>query len=157
MLPQKETPFYADEGYWHLTSVNGTSEQVEFVAILRNFSRKALEELDAKIYQIRDELSAKYPKAKINVEISEQYENMKPYVEKMPKPKEVAYEALRKNGINPKSTKIRGGTDGATFSKMGLVTPNLGTGSYNHHGRFEFLVIQEFEKMIQVLIDILKI
>jgi tripeptide aminopeptidase len=82
---------------------------------------------------------------------------MKPYVEKMPKPKEVAYEALRKNGINPRSTKIRGGTDGATFSKMGLVTPNLGTGSYNHHGRFEFLVIQEFEKMIQVLIDILKI
>ena len=156
MLPQKETPFYADEGYWHLTSVNGTSEQVEFVAILRNFSRKALEELDAKIYQIRDELSAKYPKAKIKVEISEQYENMKPYVDKDPRPVEKAEAALRKRGIEPKFERIKGGTDGATFSKMGLVTPNLGTGSGNHHGRFEYLCIQDFNTMIDIVLEIIK-
>ena len=82
---------------------------------------------------------------------------MKKYVEKNPKPLEIAQEAIRKNGLEPKSTKIRGGTDGATFSKMGLVTPNLGTGSYNHHGRFEFLVIQEYEKMIQIVLDIVKL
>ena len=99
----------------------------------------------------------KYPGINIEVSIREQYENMKPYVDKNPKPVELAKAALRKNGIEPVSTKIRGGTDGATFSKMGLVTPNLGTGSYNHHGRFEFLVIQQFEKMIDVVIDILKI
>ena len=156
MLPQKETPFYADEGYWHLTSVNGTSEQVEFVAILRNFSRKALEELDAKIYQIRDELSAKYPKAKIKVEISEQYENMKPYVDKDPRPAKKAEAALRKLGIEPKFERIKGGTDGATFSKMGLVTPNLGTGSGNHHGRFEYLCIQDFNTMIDIVLEIIK-
>lgn len=156
MLPQKETPFYADEGYWHLTSVNGTSEQAEFVAILRNFSRKALEELDAKIYQIRDELSAKYPKAKIKVEISEQYENMKPYVDKDPRPVKKAEAALRKLGIEPKFERIKGGTDGATFSKMGLVTPNLGTGSGNHHGRFEYLCIQDFNTMIEIVLEIIK-
>ena len=156
MLPQKETPFYADEGYWHLTSVNGTSEQVEFIAILRNFSRKALEELDAKIYQIRDELSAKYPKAKIKVEISEQYENMKPYVDKDPRPAKKAEAALRKLGIEPKFERIKGGTDGATFSKMGLVTPNLGTGSGNHHGRFEYLCIQDFNTMIDIVLEIIK-
>ena len=69
---------------------------------------------------------------------------------------EKAKAALIKNGLTPKTTKIRGGTDGATFSKNGLATPNLGTGSYNHHGRFEFLDIQEFEKMIDVVIDLVK-
>ena len=155
-LPQKETPYYADEGYWHLTSVNGTSESVEFVAILRNFSRQKLEELDARILQIIDEMAEKYPKAKIKVEISEQYENMKPFVEKDPRPVQKAEAALRKLGIEPVFSRIKGGTDGATFSKMGLVTPNLGTGSGNHHGRFEYLVVQDFEKMIDVVLEIIR-
>ena len=155
-LPQKETPFYADEGYWHLTSVNGTSEKAELVAILRNFSRQKLEELDAHILQIRDELANKYPKAKIQVEISEQYENMKMYVDKDPRPVEKAAAALRKFGIEPQFGRIKGGTDGATFSKMGLVTPNLGTGSGNHHGRFEYLSVQDFEKMIEIVLEIIR-
>ena len=154
-LPEKETPFYANEGYWHLTSSNGTSEKAEFVAILRNFSREKLELLDARIYQIRDELSKKYPKTKIQVEISEQYENMKKYVDKDPRPVEKAAAALRKFGIEPVFDRIKGGTDGATFSKMGLVTPNLGTGSGNHHGRFEYLCIQDFEKMIEIILEII--
>ena len=156
-LPQKETPFYANEGYWHLTSANGTSEKTEFVAILRNFSREKLEELDKLIYQIRDDMQAKYPKAKIEVEIREQYENMKMYVEKDPRPVKKAEEALRKLGLEPVFSRIKGGTDGATFSKMGLVTPNLGTGSGNHHGRFEYLVVQDFEKMIEIVLEIVKI
>ena len=155
-LPEKETPFYADEGYWHLTSSNGTSEKTEFVAILRNFSREKLEELDKKIFGIRDNLSKKYPKAKIVVDIKEQYENMKPYVEKDPRPVKKAEAAIRKFGLEPEFTRIKGGTDGATFSKMGLVTPNLGTGSGNHHGRFEYLVVQDFEKMIDIVLEIVK-
>ena len=155
-LPEKETPFYADEGYWHLTSINGTSEKVEFVAILRNFSREKLEELDVKIYDIQKQLQKKYPTAKIDVQISEQYENMKAYVDKDPRPVQKAEAAIRKMGLEPKFTRIKGGTDGATFSKMGLVTPNLGTGSGNHHGRFEFLCIQDFEKMIEIVLEIIK-
>ena len=155
-LPQKETPFYADEGYWHLTSINGTSEKVEFVAILRNFSRQKLEELDTRIEQIRDEMSKKYPKAKIQIEITEQYENMKVYVDKDPRPVKKAEAALRKFGIKPVFSRIKGGTDGATFSKMGLVTPNLGTGSGNHHGRFEYLSVQDFEKMIEIVLEIIR-
>ncbi len=156
-LPQKETPYYANEGYWHLTSANGTSEKTEFIAILRNFSREKLEELDKLIYQIRDDMQVKYPKAKIEVEIREQYENMKMYVEKDPRPVKKAEEALRNLGIEPVFSRIKGGTDGATFSKMGLVTPNLGTGSGNHHGRFEYLVVQDFEKMIEIVLEIVKI
>ena len=155
-LPQEETPFYADEGYWHLTSVNGTSEKAELVAILRNFSRENLEKLDARILQIRDELIKKYPKAKIQIDITEQYENMKMYVDKDPRPVEKASAALRHFGIEPKFDRIKGGTDGATFSKMGLVTPNLGTGSGNHHGRFEYLSIQDFEKMIEIVLEIIR-
>ena len=155
-LPEKETPFYGDEGYWHLTSVNGTSEKCEFVAILRNFSREELEKLDQKIYKIRDNLANKYPKAKIEVEITEQYENMKAYVDKDPRPVKRAEAALKRLGIEPVFARIKGGTDGATFSKMGLVTPNLGTGSGNHHGRFEYLVVQDFEKMIEIVLEIIK-
>ena len=156
-LPQKETPFYADEGYWHLTSANGTSEKTEFVAILRNFSTEKLEALDKLIYQIRDDMMVKYPKAKIEVEIKEQYENMKMYVDKDPRPVKKAEAALRKLGYEPVFSRIKGGTDGATFSKMGLVTPNLGTGSGNHHGRYEYLVVQDFEKMIEIVLEIVKI
>ena len=156
-LPQKETPYYADEGYWHLTSATGTSEKTEFVAILRNFSREKLEDLDRLIYQIKDDMSNKYPKAKIEVEISEQYENMRMYVEKDPRPVKKAEAALKKLGYEPVFSKIKGGTDGATFSKMGLVTPNLGTGSGNHHGRFEYLVVQDFEKMIEIVLEIIRI
>ena len=156
LLPQEETPFYQNEGYWHLTSTNGTSEKVEFVAILRNFSREKLEELDAKIYDIQKQLSNKYPTAKIDVQITEQYENMKAYVDKDPRPVKKAEAAIRKMGLEPEFTRIKGGTDGATFSKMGLVTPNLGTGSGNHHGRFEFLCVQDFEKMIEIVLEIVK-
>ena len=158
-MPKNETPFDAgyDDGYWHATGIDGSSESCSLETIFRDFDREKLIQRDKQIKRIVDKLNAKYPKCKVTYEIREQYENMKPYVDKFPKPVEVAKEALRKNGINPISTKIRGGTDGATFSKMGLVTPNLGTGSYNHHGRFEYLDIQEFEKMIDVVLDIVKI
>ena len=159
MLPPKETPFDAneDEGYWHMNGIEGTSDKVHMDMILRDFDREKLLKRDDLIEKSIQSLLEKYSGITIDYKISEQYENMKPYVEQFPKPVAVAKAAMIKNGLEPKSSKIRGGTDGATFSKMGLVTPNLGTGSYNHHGRFEFLVIQQFEKMIDVVIDILRI
>lgn len=159
MLPKNETPFDAneDDGYWHINGVSGSSDKVHMDMILREFDAKKLANRDDFIKNCVNSLIKKYPGITIEYEIKNQYENMKPYVDKFSKPVEIAKASLKKNGIEPRSTKIRGGTDGATFSKMGLVTPNLGTGSYNHHGRFEFLVIQQFEKMIDVIIDILKV
>ena len=81
---------------------------------------------------------------------------MRKYVDKKPMAIRRAKEALKKNGVEPSLGAIRGGTDGATFSKNGLITPNLGTGSYNHHGRYEFLDVQEFEKMIDIVIDLVR-
>ena len=158
-MPLKETPYDAneDEGYWHINDVNGTSESITASMILREFDKNKLNQRVEHIKKVVNNLNNKYPKAHLEVEFFDQYENMEEYVIKDPRPVKLAYDALKKNGITPRSTKIRGGTDGATLSKMGLVTPNLGTGSYNHHGRYEYLVIQEFEKMINVVIDILKI
>ncbi|MFA7032034.1 MAG: peptidase T [Bacilli bacterium] len=158
-LPQDETPFDAgeDDGYWHINNLNGTSESAELEMIIRDFDKQKLLQRGELIKRIAENLQQKYPKITISITIKDQYENMKPYVERDSRAVDLARSALLKNGITPRSTKIRGGTDGATFSKMGLVTPNLGTGSYNHHGRYEYLVIQEFEKMIDIVVDMMKI
>ena len=156
-LPAKETPYDAneDEGYWHLTSIEGTGEKACLEMILRDFDREKLNKRDEQIKQIVKDIQTKWPKAKLELTIKEQYENMEPYVKKDPRPVNKAIEAMKIIGLNPKSTKIRGGTDGATMSKMGLVTPNLGTGSANHHGRYEYLVVQDFLKMIELVKTIL--
>ena len=125
--------------------------------ILRDFDYEALLRRGEHIKTEAEKLQNKYQKARIKVDIKEQYFNMLPYVQKDPRPLEKATKALSNNEISPKNTKIRGGTDGATFSKMGLPTPNLGTGSANHHGRFEYLVVQDFLKMIDIVVDIMKI
>lgn len=158
-FPKDQTPYDAgyDDGYWHMNNVNGTSEVVDLDMILRDFDYDNLLKRGQFIRDEAAKLQKKYPKAKIEVTIREQYYNMLPYVLKDSRPVEKAKAALVKNGLTPRTTKIRGGTDGATFSKMGLTTPNLGTGSTNHHGRFEYLVVQDFLKMIDVVLDIVRL
>lgn len=158
-LPKGETPFEAneDEGYWHINSLTGSSDKMELDMILREFDADKLAKRERGVINSVNRIQQKYPKAKLTLKIKDQYENMRPYVDANPLPLEFARKALIKNGLTPKHTKIRGGTDGATFSKMGLVTPNLGTGSANHHGRYEYLVIQDFLKMIEIITDIVKI
>ena len=157
-LPQNETPFDSEgkEGYWHLNEINGDSEHASLHFILRDFKEEGME---ARIKVFEDAVRAieeKYPQAKLNCVFKEQYLNMKKYVDSKPIAIKRARSVLRKNGIEPVSAAIRGGTDGATFSRNGLITPNLGTGSYNHHGRYEFLDVQEFNKMISVVIDLMR-
>ena len=157
-LPQNETPFDSEgkEGYWHLNEINGDSEHASLHFILRDFKEEGIE---ARIKVFEDAVRAieeKYPQAKLNCVFKEQYLNMKKYVDSKPIAIKRARSVLRKNGIEPVSAAIRGGTDGATFSRNGLITPNLGTGSYNHHGRYEFLDVQEFNKMISVVIDLMR-
>ncbi len=158
-LPSNETPYYAKEdgGYWHVNDVNGNNEICSLSMILRDFSKEGIQRRKELIVEAVNKVNAKYPTAHVDVEIKEQYENMKQFVDKDPRPCALAEKALKENGITPKYKKIKGGTDGATFSKMGLVTPNLGTGSYNHHGRYEFLDVQEFNKMIDVVISLVRI
>lgn len=159
LMPKNDNPYHSSgyEGFWHIDDVTGNSQYIEAEMILRDFDS---DKLNARVKAINDAikyLNEKYPGTKSIANIYDSYSNMKPYVDKKPIVIEKAKNALIKNGITPISSPIRGGTDGATFSKMGLPTPNLGTGGYNCHGRYEYLVIQDFEKMIDVVIDIIKI
>ena len=124
--------------------------------ILRDFDDEGILKRIEVVKEAIKKLQDKYPTAKVEVSFKEQYRNMKKYVAKKPIALKRIRSVMRKNGIEPISGAIRGGTDGATFSRYGLVTPNLGTGSYNHHGRFEFLDLYEFNKMISVVIDLMK-
>ena len=158
MLPANETPYHSEgkQGYWHLGGISGDSENATMSFILRDFKDDGIKNRIKVMQSAVKKLQEKYPQAKVTVEFKEQYRNMKKLVEKKPIALKRARAVMRKNGIEPVSGAIRGGTDGATFTRNGLITPNLGTGSYNHHGRFEFLDIQEFNKMISVVIDLMK-
>lgn len=157
-MPSKETPTDSEgyQGFWHATNISGGSDMAKIHVILRDFSETGMARRVEDVKFAVEQAQAKYPKAKIKVKITDQYQNMKQYVDKKPQVVENAKQALLKNGLTPRINPIRGGTDGATMSKYGLVTPNLGTASYNHHGRFEYLDIQEYEKMIQVVVTLMK-
>lgn len=159
LLPQNDNPYHSSgyEGFWHIDDVSGNSQYIEAEMILRDFDEDKLNARVDAVNNAIEFLNKKYKGTKSSATIYDSYSNMRPYVDKNPIVIEKAKNALIKNGITPISSPIRGGTDGATFSKMGLPTPNLGTGGFNCHGRYEYLVIQDFEKMIDVVIDILKI
>lgn len=157
-LPAKETPYDSEgkQGFYHLGTIEGNSEVATLNLIIRDFKDKGIEERINVVKEAIKKVETKYPTSQIEVSFKKQYVNMKKYVDRKPMAIRKARKAFKNNGINASLGAIRGGTDGATFSKNGLITPNLGTGSYNHHGRFEFLDVQEFEKMIDVVIDLVK-
>ena len=157
-MPHNETPFDSEkyEGFWHATNIEGGSDKCKIHIILRDFSYDGIDNRVKQIENAANLARRKYPKAKIDVKIRDQYENMRKYVDQNPRPVELARKAILENGLTPVEGGIRGGTDGATMSKNGLVTPNLGTASYNHHGRYEYLDIQEFEQMIQIVVSLMK-
>ena len=154
----KETPYESEDkqGFYHINSLNGNSEVASINMILRDFKDKGINKRIDTVKAVVAKMNKLYPEASFEVTFKKQYVNMRKYVDKKPMAIRRAKEALKKNGVEPSLGAIRGGTDGATFSKNGLITPNLGTGSYNHHGRYEFLDVQEFEKMIDVVIDLVR-
>ncbi|MBO6280838.1 MAG: peptidase T [Bacilli bacterium] len=157
-LPQNETPFESEgkQGFFHITSLEGNSELATLTMIIRDFKDKGIEKRVDAVKNAVKKVQQAHPTALVEINIKKQYVNMRKYVDRKPMAIKRAKNALKANGINPSLGSIRGGTDGATFSKNGLITPNLGTGSYNHHGRFEFLDVQEYEKMIDVVIELVK-
>ena len=107
------------------------------------------------IQQIAKEMNAKYNN-RIEATIRKQYSNMKEYMHGDLRSVHRAEEAIRKAGMEPVHTPVRGGTDGAMLTERGLICPNLGTGSYNHHGRYEFASIPQMKKMVEIVKSILE-
>jgi len=99
----------------------------------------------------------RYPKAKIELEIRESYQNMKVKIDEDPKVIDYALEAVSRAGIEPELQLIRGGTDGARLCFMGLLTPNIFTGGHNFHGKLEWIAVQAMEEAVDTLIELVQI
>lgn len=145
------------EGFNHLVHIEGSVDKASLHYIIRNHDGVKLEKQKEDIREAAKLLSERYPSAKVNVEIGDDYRNMKEVFDKDSRAIEHAVKVYRSLGIEPNFEPIRGGTDGATFSFNGCPTPNLGTGSYHHHGRYEFLSLKEFHQMIDIVVALAKL
>lgn len=159
LLPKELNPSLTEgyEGFNHLNHINGSVEKTSMNFLIRNHDKTLFNKQKEDFINAMNIINKKYNKELCKVEIKNTYSNMKDYLEDKMYVVDIAYDALRKNGLTPISNPIRGGTDGASLTMNGLPCPNLGTGGYNFHGRYEYLSLNELELMINVLVDIVKL
>lgn len=155
-LPAEESPEATEgyEGFYHLLSINGDVEETKLYYIIRDFDKGQFEARKMKMQAIVNELQQKYGEDRILLEIKDQYYNMKEKVEPVKEIIDIASEAMKNLGITPNIRPIRGGTDGAQLSYMGLPTPNIFTGGENFHGRYEYISVDTMEKATNVVMEI---
>jgi len=153
MLPPWERPEHTEgyEGFYHLAGMQGDEELAELRYIIRDHDAGKFAARKDTVLAVGEFLNARYGKGTVEVELKDSYRNMKEIVEKHPEILERAKQAFLSCGVEPAVSPIRGGTDGATLSYMGLPCPNLSTGGYNFHGRKELIPVQAMEKMVDVL------
>ena len=158
MLPVEQRPEYTEgyEGFIHLISFKGTVEESDIAYIIRDHDAQLFERKKEMVQQCVDFINKKYGNVAV-AEIKNQYRNMREMVEPHFEVVETAIEALNMAGIEPKVQPIRGGTDGANLSFMGLPCPNIFAGGHNFHGRLEFVPVESMEKASQVILNILEI
>lgn len=158
LLPINERPEFTDgyDGFNHLTSMEGVCGEAKLTYILRNHDLKLLEKQKNDFYNAKEFINKKYGKDLVEVIIKDSYLNMATIINEDPTCVIRAKEAIKKLGYNPVTTPIRGGTDGAKLTQMGLKTPNLGTGGYNYHGPYELACLEEMELVAKILIEIAK-
>ncbi|MDY2631239.1 MULTISPECIES: peptidase T [unclassified Clostridium] len=157
-LPLDEVPEKTEryEGFYHLTDINATVENSTLNYIIRDFFTETFEARKNKMKEIEKELNNKYGEGTVVVEIKDQYRNMKEKIEPVMHIIENANEAMIEANITPNIRPIRGGTDGARLSFMGLPTPNIFAGGENFHGKYEYVPVESMEKAVEVIINIVK-
>lgn len=158
MLPVNERPEYSEgyEGFFMLDEINGTSAEVDIVYLIRDFFTDSFNEKKKILQDIVDFLNEKYGQ-RIELEIKDSYYNMKEKIKPRMEIVNLAKKSIKKAGMDPIIKPIRGGTDGASLSYKGLPTPNLFTGGYNFHGRYELLSVDIMEKSFEVLKNIVQL
>lgn len=156
MLPVFENPMYTElyEGFYHLDSIAGNVEQTVMSYIIRDHDMALFEKKKERMEQIAAFLNQKYGENTVQLTLKDSYYNMKEKIKPHFYLIDIAKETMEELGITPKITPIRGGTDGARLSYMGLPCPNLCTGGHNFHGRYEFISIQSMEKIVELLVGI---
>jgi len=158
-VPANESPEYTDgyEGFYHLTGIRGDVEKTTVSYIIRDHDRKKFEERKAHLQMLVDKINSEFGDNTATLEVKDQYYNMKEKVEPVKYIVDIASEAIRQAGVEPKVKPIRGGTDGAQLSFKGLPCPNIFAGGHNFHGKYEFVPIQSMEKATEVVKNIIKI
>lgn len=157
-LPANEAPEFTEgyEGFYHLISFNGDVENTSLYYIIRDFDREAFNAKKAMITTLVNEVADQYGKDVVSLDLKDQYYNMREKIEPVREIVDIASEAMKSLGIEPKIEPIRGGTDGSQISYMGLPTPNIFTGGENFHGKYEYISVDNMEKAVHVIIEILK-
>lgn len=159
MLPQNETPGLTEgyEGFFHLNNFNGDVETTTLAYILRDFDKASFEKRKEVILQIAEELNSKYGQETVSIELKDQYKNMREKIEPVMYIVDTAIEAMKAVDVAPKVKPIRGGTDGATLSFMGLPCPNIFAGGENFHGKYEYIPTFAMDKAVEVILKIVEI
>ena len=157
LLPVEQKPEYTEgyEGFFHLIGFNGTVEEATISYIIRDHDMALYENRKAVMQQCVDFINAKYGEGTAVANIRHQYYNMRKEVEPHYHIVEKAIKAMEMEGIKPKVQPIRGGTDGANLSFMGLPCPNIFAGGHNFHGKLEFVPVQSMEKAVEVIMNII--
>jgi tripeptide aminopeptidase len=145
------------EGYVHPLAFNGNEELTTVKMIIRDFETPKLKEYESFLKDLAEKTVAKYPGAKLEFEVIEQYRNMKEVLINHPKIIDYASEAMNRLGITPIMHPIRGGTDGSRLSFMGLPTPNIFAGEHSFHSQLEWVAIQDMEMAVKTIVEIAKV
>lgn len=142
------------EGFYHPDEIEGNVEKVLIKVIARDFTAEGIAAKDRFLRDLAASFSLRYPGARVEVEEKRGYRNMKEVLDQSPKVMALAEQAIRQAGLTPQTRGIRGGTDGARLSFMGLPTPNLANGSQNVHSRKEWASVQHMEKAVEVALNL---
>jgi tripeptide aminopeptidase len=142
------------EGFLHPYRIDGGVAQATIRVLLRDFDTKKLADRAAVLERIAAELRVEHLKSSIEVKVTPQYRNMADGLAKEPRAATLAEEAMRKLGLSPRRTIVRGGTDGSRLTELGLPTPNLSTGEHNLHSPLEYTCVEEMQTAIDVLVEL---
>ena len=157
LFPEEERPETTEgyEGFFHLIHLEGETEYAKCAYIIRDHDREKFEEKKCRFAAYADRINEKYGEGTVKVTVKDSYYNMKEKITPCMEIVDRARRAMEKVGITPRVNPIRGGTDGARLSFMGLPCPNLCTGGENFHSRFEFLSVTSLSRITRMLVELL--
>ncbi|MEE4213594.1 MAG: peptidase T [Bacteroidales bacterium] len=159
MLPEQSRPEHttAYEGFFHLTDITGDVEKSRFRYLIRDHDRNAFEQKKKLVKSVAVFLNKKYGRNLVRVKIKDQYYNMRDKISDHFHIVELAEKAMKEAGVEPLIRPIRGGTDGARLSYMGLPCPNIFTGGQNFHGRYEYIPVRSMQNAVKTIINVIKL
>jgi tripeptide aminopeptidase len=159
MLPQAESPEATDGryGYYAPFEIKGGLDQASLEVYLRDFEKEGMDRRIQTLQRIAGAVEAAFPGGEVHVETKKMYANMRDYTDRDPRVMDLLFEAVRKAGVEPRHTIIRGGTDGARLSEMGVPTPNVFNGGHNFHSRYEWASVSTMVEATETILHLVRL